>query len=252
DGRPVFLYVLIEHKSEPDPGTPVQLLGYLQRIWRRYAEQDSKGVAERYRHLPPIIPLVIYNGKLAWSVPLSLFDCIDADEELLDIQRDFGYQVRHLKPGESGEYYSQDPVIRAVFRALAWAFVEDLDRDDLIELLRDLPPGHPLEKPLLVYIARVYGYIQEKDVRQALEQTRPDRAEELVMTVAEEWIKRGEERGLQKGEAKLLLWQVEQKFGEQAANRYRERIERAQEAEIRRWSARILTADSVEDLFADD
>ncbi|MCG5531799.1 Rpn family recombination-promoting nuclease/putative transposase, partial [Halorhodospira halochloris] len=118
DGRPVFLYVLIEHKSAPDPGTPVQLLGYLQRIWRRYAEQSAEGRAARYRRLPPIIPLVIYNGKPAWSVPLSLFDCIDADEQLLEIQRDFGYQVRHLKPGEPGESYSQDPVIRAVFRAL--------------------------------------------------------------------------------------------------------------------------------------
>lgn len=255
DGRPVFIYVLIEHKP-PDVGTPVQLLGYMQRIWQRYAEQDSKGIAERYRHLPPIIPLVIYNGKPAWSVPLSLFDCIDADDELLELQRDFGYQVRHLKPGQSRESYSQDPVIRAVFRALAWAFVEDLDQDDLIELLRDLPPGHPLEKPLLVYIARVYGPIQERDVRHAVEQTRPDRAEELVMTVADEWLKQGERRGEQKGRqehaVETLLRQIERKFGPEAKEVSRARLERAEIGELEMWLDRILDAERIEDVFADD
>ena len=76
DGRTVYLYVLIEHKSEPDPGTPVQLVGYMQRIWQRYAEQDSPNRAWRYRHLPPIIPLVLYNGRLEWTVPLSLMACM--------------------------------------------------------------------------------------------------------------------------------------------------------------------------------
>ncbi|MFP4147840.1 MAG: Rpn family recombination-promoting nuclease/putative transposase, partial [Halorhodospira sp.] len=225
DGRPVFLYVLIEHKSEPDAGTPVQLLGYLQRIWQRYAEQSRQGRRARYRQLPPIIPLVLYNGQPAWSVPLSLLECIDADDELLELQRDFGYQVRHLRPDESDASYSQDPVVRAVFRALAWAFVEDLGPEDLVRLLRDLPPGHPLERPLLVYIARVYGSIEEADVHQAVEQTRPEQAEELVMTVADEWIRRGEERGVQRGRreegSELLLLQLQDKFGSEAAERYR-------------------------------
>ncbi|MCG5539375.1 Rpn family recombination-promoting nuclease/putative transposase [Halorhodospira sp. 9622] len=256
DGRPIFLYVLIEHKSQPDVATPVQLLGYLQRIWQRYAEQSTEGRAGRYRSLPPIIPLVIYNGKPAWSVPLSLFDCIDADEELLELQRDFGYQVRHLKPGEPRESYSQDPAIRAVFRALAWAFVENLDQDDLIELLRDLPPGHPLEKPLLVYIARVYGSIQERDVRRAVEQTRPDRAEELVMTVADEWIKQGEKRGEKRGSqqtaAKTLLRLIERKFGPEAKEASRPRVERAAVGELEMWFDRAIDAECVEDVFSTD
>ncbi|MFB6259281.1 MAG: Rpn family recombination-promoting nuclease/putative transposase, partial [Thiohalorhabdaceae bacterium] len=71
-------------------------MGYQQRIWQRFAEQDGKGRAQRYRRLPPIIPLVIYHGRQEWSVPLALLDCIDADEELVALQRDFGYQVQHL------------------------------------------------------------------------------------------------------------------------------------------------------------
>jgi len=261
DGRPVFVYVLIEHKSEPDAGTPVQLLGYLQRVWQRHAEQKRDGRAARYRRLPPIIPLVIYNGQPSWTVPLSLLECIDADEPLLELQRDFGYQVRHLRPDEPSASYSQDPAIRAVFRALAWAFVEDLGREDLIRLLRDLPPGHPLEKPLLVYIARVYGSVEEADVRQALEQTRPGRAEELVMTLAEQWLKRGEERGIQRGReegrqegrrqaaVQTLLRLIERKFGREAREASRARVEPATVGELEMWLDRILDAECVEDVF---
>lgn len=259
DGRTLYIYVLIEHKSEPDVGTPVQLLGYLQRIWQRYAEQSSQGRAERYRKLPPIVPLVIYNGKPEWSVPLSLLDCVDADDELRELQREFGYQLRHLRPDEQDESYSQDPVVRTVLRALAWAYFDELDKDSLVRLLSDLPPGHPLEKPLLVYIAKVYGSIGEGDVRYALEHTRPERAEELVMTVAEQWIKQGEEIGVKKGrqegrqegEAVTLLRLIERKFGTEAKEACQERVKKASLEKVEQWFDRAIEAERVEEVFAD-
>ncbi|MFP4147701.1 MAG: Rpn family recombination-promoting nuclease/putative transposase [Halorhodospira sp.] len=257
DGLPVYIYVLIEHKSVPDPKTPLQLLDYMQQIWRRHVEQDAKGQAERMRHLPPIIPLVIYNGPSEWTVPLSVLECMDADERLRELQSQFGYQVRHLRPDESDESYSQDPALRAVLRALAWAYVQNLTRDDLVRLLQDLPAGHPLEKPLLVYIARVYGSFREADMRYALEQVRhEEQAEELRMTVAEEWIKRGKEQGRQEGRleagGELLLMQLQDKFGSEAAERHRQQVEQADEAMIRTWSIRLLRAETVDEVFTAD
>ncbi|MCG5548900.1 hypothetical protein LRD17_09095 [Halorhodospira halochloris] len=102
----------------------------------------------------------------------------------------------------------------------------------------------------------MYSYIQEKDIRQALEQTRPDRAEELVMTVAEEWIKRGEKRGQKRGShqtaTKTLLRQIERKFGAEAKEASRARVERAALGELEMWLDRILDAERIEDVFADD
>jgi predicted transposase YdaD len=251
DDRPVFIYVLVEHKSEPDPGTPVQILGYMHRIWRRYAEQSGDGRAERYRNLPPIVPLVLYNGRPAWSVPLSLVQCIDADDDLRELQRDFGYSVRHLRAEESVKSYSEDPIVRTIFSALAQAYVRDLDRDDVIELLEGLPSGHPLERPLLVYIVAAYGPINKEDIEQAIEHTRPDRAKELVMTAAEQWIQQGERKGRQAEGSELLLLQLQAKFDSTTVERYRERVERANEAAIRTWSIRLLTAETIDAVFAD-
>lgn len=40
-GGEAFLYALVEHKSAPDPGLPLQLLGYMLRIWQRHSGRDS-------------------------------------------------------------------------------------------------------------------------------------------------------------------------------------------------------------------
>jgi predicted transposase YdaD len=56
-GGTILIYVLMEHKSTPDPETPLQLQDYRTGIWRRYAN----GSAARLRKLPPIIPLVFYG-----------------------------------------------------------------------------------------------------------------------------------------------------------------------------------------------
>ena len=77
-GGDVLLYVLIDHKSTPEPGVILQLLGYSVRIWFRYAG----GKAEALRSLPPILPLVVYHGASEWRVSLSLRDTIDAPDAI--------------------------------------------------------------------------------------------------------------------------------------------------------------------------
>jgi hypothetical protein len=38
--------------------------------------------------LPLIIPLVFYHGKQEWKIPLSITECIDADQELREFMSD--------------------------------------------------------------------------------------------------------------------------------------------------------------------
>ncbi len=59
----------------------------------------------------------------------------------------------------------------------------------------------------------------------------------------------GIEKGYRQGEVDLLLWQIENKFGVDSAEDLRERIESADNESLRRWSARILTADTPDAIF---
>lgn len=59
----------------------------------------------------------------------------------------------------------------------------------------------------------------------------------------------GIEKGYRQGEADLLLWLIENKFGADSAETLRERIESADNESLRRWSARILTVDTADAIF---
>jgi hypothetical protein len=56
------------------------------------------------------------------------------------------------------------------------------------------------------------------------------------------------QKGMQKGERKLLVRQLKTKFGELSADLIT-RIEMADEEEILSWSERILTANTLNDII---
>ncbi|WP_412851385.1 DUF4351 domain-containing protein [Ectothiorhodospira shaposhnikovii] len=89
---------------------------------------------------------------------------------------------------------------------------------------------------------------------------KPHLVEALTMSLAQEWMDRGEAKGLQKGiqqglqqgEAQILLRQIERKFGPQARMHCQQRVQQADEAQLLQWIDNILTAEHLEDIFQDD
>ncbi|NDJ52479.1 MAG: hypothetical protein GYB68_05250 [Chloroflexi bacterium] len=200
NGRLALIYALLEHKSHPDASTPLQLLGYMVRIWKRHAGQD----AQKLRALPPIIPLVFYHGKEKWEVPNSIIDCIDADDEMADQTREFRYILHNLQP-IAYEQLSSYPPLRAVLGALKFAFVDGVGVEALAAILKDLPNGDPLELQVLVYIVTVYNHATQDALTQALSAAKPGREEELMPTIAQEWLKQGKNEGKLEGLAEGKL-----------------------------------------------
>jgi len=59
----------------------------------------------------------------------------------------------------------------------------------------------------------------------------------------------GFQQGMQQGEAELLLRLIGRKFGPQAAEQHRERVRQADLVMLERWSERILSAATLDELF---
>jgi len=70
-----------------------------------------------------------------------------------------------------------------------------------------------------------------------------------VTTVEQAGIEKGLQQGLQQGEARMLLRLLDRKFGPEAAQRHRERIEAAEIEQLDAWLDRILTVDTPETIF---
>jgi predicted transposase/invertase (TIGR01784 family) len=68
-GREAFAYVLMEHKSSPDPRARLQLLRYVVRVLDRWYEQNKRRLP-----LPPVLPLIAHQGPEGWRVSCEFSD----------------------------------------------------------------------------------------------------------------------------------------------------------------------------------
>jgi predicted transposase YdaD len=195
DGREAYVYALLEHKSTPDPRTPIQLLTYMARIWDRHVAEMPADA----NHLPAIIPLVIYHGQRPWTVPLSVLDAVDAPDAVRERMTGLGYILRDLGPIADADL-ARDQALRAGLAALKYAFDKGVAPEVLVFLLAALPDESLLEKQVVEYLVRVYDMSEER-FGTVLDQAKPHRREELMGTVAEEWLKRGKAEGLAEGKA---------------------------------------------------
>lgn len=219
--EPALVYVLFEHKSQPERGTPLQLLRYMVGIWEEWGgREENRG----WRKLPPIIPVVFSQAPRRWNCPLELAELIGGPEGL-----DLGANTPRFRPvildlaakaeGELGEDAAVSGLLR-IFKyakagptaALRRAFVD-------IEGARTEPR---LREALVRYLflARqgrsfrsILGVLPEGEMRKG------------AMTVAEALEKKGEKRGRTAGRAEgrtegriqdkqdVLTRLMERKFG---------------------------------------
>ena len=181
--------MLVEHKSYPDPGTPLQLANYMLEIWKRHAQ----GRVDRLRALPPIIPVVFYHGAARWSVAEGLEAMIATDDpELLFLpgQR-FILRVLSALPTEE---LSRDAALRAGLIALTRRAIEFVTR-----IVEGLAEEDTLRSQVFEYILLTYPEADMDALRANLRAAGLDEMEGLVGTIAEALMERGEARGLERG-----------------------------------------------------
>ncbi|MCK5251141.1 MAG: Rpn family recombination-promoting nuclease/putative transposase [Spirochaetaceae bacterium] len=69
--RSAYIYILMEFQSTPDKAIPVRMLNYITMFYDFLLRKSKAG------KLPPVLPLLIYNGRRNWNVPLRLKELIE-------------------------------------------------------------------------------------------------------------------------------------------------------------------------------
>jgi predicted transposase YdaD len=85
-GDPALAYLLLEHKSSPDVGTPLQLLRYIVRILTKCYDE------RRRLPLPVVLPLVAHHGPEEWTFSTAFIDLFG---NVPDSVRPFLVSFRH-------------------------------------------------------------------------------------------------------------------------------------------------------------
>jgi hypothetical protein len=94
--RWVYVYLLLEFQSTVDRTMAVRLLGYIALLWQDLIAAQELGPDGL---LPPVLPIVLYNGDRPWDAPVQLRSLIAAPIPALEaLQPDLTYvwtRIRH-------------------------------------------------------------------------------------------------------------------------------------------------------------
>ncbi len=74
----LYIYILLEFQSKPDPSMALRMMSYMSLLYLELydTKQFTKDSKTGYPQLPPILPLVLYNGKPRWHKALDVNDLI--------------------------------------------------------------------------------------------------------------------------------------------------------------------------------
>ena len=194
----VFICLLLEHKSAPEPWVAFQLLRYIVRFWERQREQGCA-------RLPLVIPLVFYHGQERWNVSRRLSALLEPDElgELQKYAVDFEYDLRDVSERGGAELKGQ-PKLRAGLQLLRYIFSDDLERrlSEIFSNLRAMKRADALEyaRSLLAYLSSARGKkINKQKVREVMENVFPQPEFDKSALFIQEWMEEGREEGREKG-----------------------------------------------------
>ena len=192
----VHLYLLLEHKSYPDPLTRFQLLRYMMRIWERDVQAGDP--------LRPIVPVVIYHGREQWRVSTEFSSLFTGPEalrpywpqfrhELQDLSTLSDEEVRgtvHLQIGLLVLKYIFDPALQGRFGDIVSLFKELSEAGSALEYLYTV----------LYYIGNASKHLAAEDMVTIIQQVLAEEGNEIMQTVADYWI----EQGIKQGEGEAI------------------------------------------------
>jgi hypothetical protein len=153
--RWLYVYLLLEFQSTVDRLMAVRLLVYVGLL---YQDLAAAGTIPPGGPLPPVLPIVLYNGQDAWTAKTSLADLIEPD--LPEPLRRWQPQLRYLLL-EEGRYPDTElaglrNVAAALFRLENSRTAADIERvvACLVEWLA-APAQTALRRAFVVWLKRV-------------------------------------------------------------------------------------------------
>ncbi|HZU96898.1 MAG TPA: Rpn family recombination-promoting nuclease/putative transposase [Planctomycetota bacterium] len=254
-GRAIKVYVLVEHQNSVDPLMPFRLLRTVVSVQDRWRRNTDEAV----KQLPVVIPIVFFHGPKPWSGPRSLGEILDLPEELrlalAPYVPVFEMLVDDLATQAEASLASRQAGIlgRLAFVMLKAA----MDGSDLLTviarvrpLLIDLkrsPAGADGIDLILTYIMKVSD-LELRTVRKQVDRVLAA-GEGVMASTWDQLQEEGRVKGHLAGLRQALLRQLGKKFGN-VPEATRQRVGNATTADIERWLDQVLTATTLDEVFA--
>ena len=244
----VYLYLLIEFQSSVDKYMALRMMVYIGLL---YQDLIKRGEALADGRLPPLLPIVLYNGNQKWTAATNIADLIAVVPGMVS---QFKPSLHYLLIDENNytdtELASLNNLVAAVFRlehASSPGAVSDLvkllidwlqDRPDLRKMFAQWLRATLMRKP-------EYGIVMPQV--DDLQEIRVMLADKLEVW-AKAYIEEGKQEGRQEGEMLVLQRLLARRFGVLNSNVI-SLISNAPVEDIEMWVDRVLDAETLDDIF---
>ena len=132
----VYIYILLGFQSTVPRFMALRVLHCLTSFYMDYVKSGS-----RIRKLPPIFPILLYNGEKRWTAPTSLETLIERPDLLGQFRISFEYfKIAENEFSQASLFKIRD-IVSALFLTEAYYDVEVL-RGELLELFDHEPDKH--------------------------------------------------------------------------------------------------------------
>jgi len=257
DGGEALMYLLFEHQSTPSTEglMAARLLSYQARIWDRWRADHPKA-----KQLPMILPIVMYHGASPWPEPRSFDALLNVPAGLRPAVEPylvrFTYLLHDLSTLSDDEL--RDGALRtALAKLVTMCFKHARTRADFVQILgrwmdvaREVaraPHGLEALAQVMRYILEVNEHVEPEELQGLLERDLGPEAKDAIMTAGQRLIEQGRQQGIQE----FLLRLLRQRFSNEVDAHVEQRVVTASLEEIEAWSARVLSAATLAELFAD-
>lgn len=253
-GEWVYLYLLFEFQSQVDTHMALRMMVYSGLL---YQDLVKSGQSLARGRLPPVLPIVLYNGHRRWTAAQDIAELIPPLPHPMN-----GYtpQAKYLLIDENS--YADHPLpslrnlVAAVFkfeRPSSPQAVVDLlgllliwlkDRPDLARVMSLWMSSHLHRKPALHGLIALTDNL--KELKTMLDQ--PDRWTQWAQEYKAEGEMLGLEKGTHEGLAKAALLLLELRFPP-LPDWVAPRLAQASEPQLQTYLAGLLSASSLDELF---
>ncbi|NIA05499.1 MAG: transposase [Proteobacteria bacterium] len=246
----LYVYILIEFQSTVDPWMAVRIMTYVGLLYQDLIRTNQLSAG---RMLPPVLPVVLYNGDSKWTAATDISRLVqEIPGGLARYRPCLQYILLAERDYSDDELREEDNLVAALFRLENSRSPEQL-LAVVINLLHWLsgPSQDSLRRAFTVWFSRVLFPTrfdtENQPVIEELHEVKTMLAER-VKEWNKESMERGLQKGLQKGALQLLTRLLEKKFGSLPPDLML-RLTQSDEEQILQWSERILTADTLGDIF---
>ncbi|MBF0178999.1 MAG: Rpn family recombination-promoting nuclease/putative transposase [Magnetococcales bacterium] len=255
-GESIFVYTLMEHKSHPDRKVGWQLF----RGYSRFMEQHEREHPD-WTLLPAMISIVIYHGATEWQIPTEFSALLDADDALRPWLIQFRFILVDLGPIPD-EQLARHVRLRAGLLALKYGTRDPVEQMVAMETITSALMAAPeLLVPIMRYLLTTFHKLDESVARDIVVRVHPREtmpmlsifARNIIEQHKDAWIREGELQGRQagelEGEARILIRQLQRRFGTIPGWARLRITEEGDPQTLEEWSLRVLDARSLDEVF---